>query len=291
MAINQKQGPHLTNHLRSRISSFSADKEDLHRFYKILQERSAAAGEIEIQKIDRDKHSPETIEEAIKSIRESVELRLTVKGTVGDELYGSIEDVFSSPNFPSSVISIFVDSSHLLKAVHNYHPGNSFLVNLDFSKPTVFDFSLMPSQGTPNISNFEVRGLDSTWVNGVFTEIDNFIKQHGSKLSIVHAHSIYDILVWILGFPLAFRTCFLLSSKIENFIPESSFVTNAIYVYVFFAALFVFRILFHYLRWICPLVEYKSKRNQIIAHRIFFGTILIAIVKTYVVDFAFRFFK
>lgn len=292
MSINQGSQVNINNRLRSKILSFAVDKEDMRMFCNLLQEKSLAAAEIEVQKFDRGNRTDDQLQEALKTLRESFKLRLTVSGDKGEELYGSIEDVFSSVNFPNNVKSLFVNSAHILKDVHNYYPKNSFTIFLDFSKPAVFDFSLMPSQGTPNGSNYEVQGYDATWVNGVFNEITNFIKRRGSKLSIVHSHSIYDILLWILGFPIAFRTCYLLSPYIEHIKANANaFLVNAIYLYCFFASLFVFRILFHYLRWICPLVEYKAKGSKSIAHRIFFGTILIAIIRTYVLDFIRLFLK
>lgn len=292
MSINQGSQVNINNRLRSKILSFAVDKADMRTFCDLLQEKSLAAVEIEIQTFDRGTLTEEKYKEALKTLRESSKLRLTVSGDCGEELYGSIDDIFGSVNFPNNVKSLFVNSAHILKDMHNYYPKNSFTIFLDFSKPAVFDFSLMPSQGTPNGSNYEVQGYDATWVNGVFNEITNFIKRRGSKLSIVHSHSVYDILLWIFGFPIAFRTCYIMSSYIEHIMANANiFLINAIYLYCFFVSLLVFRILFHYLRWICPLVEYKAKGSKIIAHRIFFGTILAAFVKMYIIDFIMLFFK
>lgn len=285
MSINSNQQVNINNRLTSKIASFATDKEDLRTFCNLLQEKSAAAAEIEVLKFERGDRNEEKYQEALQALREGFDLRLTVCGAGGEELYGSIGDIFDSPNFPTNVKSLFVNSAHILKDIHNYYPRNYFVVFLDFSKPAIFDLTLMPSQNTPNGSNYEVRGSDATWVNGVFNEITNFIKRRASKLSIVHNHSIYDILLWILGFPIAFRTCYKLSPHIEQLKNMASgFFVNAIYVYCFVASLFIFRILFHYLRWICPLVEYKSKGSKIIAHRLFFGAIIIALFQAYFMD-------
>ncbi|MES9963834.1 MAG: hypothetical protein ABW116_09855, partial [Candidatus Sedimenticola sp. 20ELBAFRAG] len=117
-------------------------------------------------------------EKAIKTLQEGFELRISINGANGEELHGPIEEVFESANFPDNVVSLYVDSNRVLQGVHNYNTLNSFTVFLDFSKPAIFDFTLLPNQGTPNEANFEVQGYDATWVNGVFSEINNFIKQH-----------------------------------------------------------------------------------------------------------------
>jgi hypothetical protein len=283
--MDQNQRLNIKNRLRSKIVSFSLDKEDMHKLCDLLQERSTSACEIEIQKFIRGSLTDAQYQEALKTLRDSFELQITVTGVNGEELYGPIQEVFDSVNFPNNVKSLYVNSEHVLRAVHNYYPRNSFEVFLDFSKPAIFDFSLMPSQKTPNEANYHVHGYDATWVNGVFSEITNFIKQRSSTLSIVHNHSVYDVLLWILGFPLAFWVCFKLSPTIENIgVNTNAFFKSAIYVYCFIAALFVFRILFHYLRWVCPLVEYRAKGSNIIAHRTVLGALLIAIVGTFLSD-------
>lgn len=292
MTINQGSQANIHNRLRSKISSFSINKEGLYEFCKLLQERSNAAGEIESRLFDKGKRTDEEYKEALITLRESFKLHLTVSGFSGEELYGSIDDVFGSVNFPKNVKGLFVNSAHILKDRHSYNPQNSFMVYLDFSKPEIFDFSLMPSQGTPNESNFEVQGRDATWVNGVFSEINKFLKQYESKLSFVHNHSIYDVLLWVFGFPIAFQTCYKLSFFIESAKTSAgAFFSSALYFYCFIAVLFLFRILFHYLRWICPLVEYKTERGARVAHRVFLASIFFALIKTYVVDFTNFLFK
>lgn len=280
--MEQNQKNTVKNRLKSKIKSLSLDKEDMRKFCKILQERTYAAAEIEVQKFNRGEKNEAELNKALQTLREGFELRLTVAGIAGEELYGSIEEVFNSANFPEQVKSLYVNSEHVLVALHNYYPLNSFEIFLDFSKPSIFDFSLMPSLGTPNESNYEVRGYDATWVNGVFSEITKFINQRSSTVSIVHNHSVYDFLLWFIGFPLAFWTCFRLSSLIESLDSSfNNFIISAVYFYSFIAALFLFRILFHYLRWVCPLVEYKVNSNKIIGHR----TILAIFVTGILINF------
>lgn len=283
--MEQNQKSSVKNRLKSKIKSLSLNKEEIENFCKKLQERASAAAEIEVQKFSQGERSKEEFNKALQTLRDGFELKLTVAGTNGEELYGSITEVFESVNFPEQVKSLYVNSEHVLIALHNYHPLNSFEIFIDFSKPSIFDFSLMPSQGTPNESNYEVRGYDATWVNGVFSEITKFINQRSSKLSIVHSHSVYDFLLWFIGFPIAFWACFKLSDLIESQGSGfNSFVVSAIYFYSFIATLFLFRILFHYLRWVCPLVEYKVGGNKILVHRAFLAILATGILINLLTD-------
>lgn len=284
--------PRINNRQTMVVSSLSLDKDDLRRFCDILQERANSAAEIEVGLFQKNEQTDVQYEANKQTIRDSFQLKITISGKDGEELWGSIEDVFDSANFPEQVKSLYVDSESTLRHVHNYYPHNSFKIFLDFSKPKIFDLSLMPSHGTPNESNIEVKGYDATWVNGVFSEIKKFIDNRSSTLSIVHSHSVYDILLWILGFPLSFWVCYKFSEKIESlFGLSNAFATSALYLYAFIATLFVFRVLFHYLRWVCPLVEYRSKGNRMLAHRALFTILSVGWFGQFLYDLAKWLFK
>ena len=236
--------PRINNRLKMDVLSLSLDKEDLKKFCDILQERANSAADIEVGLFEKREQTDEQYQANIETLRNSFELKITVSGKNGEELWGTIEEVFNSVNFPSEVKSLYVDSESTLRHVHKYYPNNSFKIFIDFNKPKIFDLSLMPSRSTPNESNVEVKGYDATWVNGVYSEIKKYINERSSTLSIVHAHSIYDILLWVLGLPASFWVCSKLSTHIESaFSQSNTFATSALYVYAFIATLIVFRVL------------------------------------------------
>lgn len=260
--------PRINNRQKMNVSSLSLDKDELRRFCDILQERANSAAEIEVVLFQQNDQTDAQYKTNLQTLRDSFQLKVTISGKEGEELWGSVDDVFGSVNFPEQVKMFYVDSDSTLRYVHDYYPHNSFTILLDFNKPNIFDLSLMPSQGTPNASNVEVKGYDATWVNGLFSEIKKFIDNRSSTLSFVHNHSVYDILLWVLGIPLSFWVCSKLTVSIESaYGGNNALVISALYLYAFFATLFIFRVLFHYLRWVCPLVEWRSKGNRLLAHR------------------------
>lgn len=283
--MDTSKQPRINNRQTMNVSSLSLDKDDLRRFCDILQERADSAGDIELGLFQKGAQTDEQYEANKKTLKESFQLKITVTGKGGEELWGSIEEVFSSANFPDQVNSLYVDSESTLRYAHNYYPHNSFKIFLDFTKPNIFDLSLMPNHETPNESNIEVKGYDATWVNGVFSELKKFVEERSSTLSIVHNHSVYDVLLWVLGFPLSFWVCYKLSGQIESaFGGDNAFIVSALYLYAFVATLFVFRVLFHYLRWVCPLVEYRCKGNRMLAHRALFAVLSIGWVGQFIYD-------
>jgi len=275
----------IRNEQSMKVSSLTLDKEGLLAFCRRLQERARAAGDIEVAHYQRGEQTDDQYQVNLKSLRAGFEIRVTVAGKNGENLWGIVGEIFSSPNFPDEVKSLFVDSASPLKASHNYYVRNSFAIFLDFSKRRILDFTLMPSLETPNESNIKVSGYDATWVNGVFAELKKFVDAHSSSLSVVHTHSVYDVLLWILGFPLGFWACYRLSPLIEGtFARSSTFLVSALYVYCFVATLFLFRFLFHYLRWVCPLVEYRARSSTVVAHRLLLSAIAVSVIGSFVYD-------
>lgn len=272
----------VKNKLQKPIASLNINKEDLKKFLQILQERSNAACDIECNHIESFTKA-EDLEKSKEDLRSCSILKLTVNGIDGEELFGNIEDVFNSVSFPEQINSIYVNSELLYKSQFNFIPRNQFEIYIDFRKPKVLDLSFQPSDKTPNDSMFSVEGFDNTWVNGVFSEIDKFFDNRSSRFSGIHKNSIYDLIVWILGFPIGFWVCFKLSNQINN-IFANDFLKSAVYVYFFFLSLIILRILFHYFRWLYPKIQYKTEKDVSIIHRGFFFTVTTGIIGAFLYD-------
>lgn len=272
----------VKNRLFKPIDSLIINKADLYKFLQILQERANSACDIECNHVESFIPS-ENLEKSKEDLRSCSTLKITITGHDGEELFGSINDVFESLSFPEQIKSIFLNSELLYKSRFNYFPRNRLELFIDFGKPKVLDFSFSPSDKTPNDSSFIVEGYDNTWVNGVYREIDNFFEKRSSKISGIHKNSIYDLFLWILGVPIGFWTCFKMASIIQQaFI--NSFLQSALYVYIFFLSLLIFRILFHYFRWLYPKIQYKSSNDLSIIHRGFFYTIAIGLIGKFLYD-------
>ncbi len=275
----------IKNKLTFQIKSLSIGKEDLHKLLHILQERSNTACDIELADYEQLELTDQEYEANKEILKEGFELKITLLSPDGQEFYGTIDDVFNSPNFPDQIKSVFVGSEIPLKVGYNYYPRNSFQLFLDFSKPELFNMSFLPSLATPNESNIAVQGYDATWTHGVYHEFNTFIKKYPSRFTWIHKHSIYDFLLYIIGLPYGFWFCYKLSSLLTNIFGKfSSFVQSAAYVYVFLVALVLFRLLFHYSRWIWPLVEYSSPKNLAFKHRVTLTIITLGMASTLICD-------
>lgn len=273
--------------IEEKIYSLSLDQKDLEKLIEILSIKADEAGDLEIKNLKKpDDQSEEKYQNFINEIKDCFKLRLVIKDEDQRNLIGPVDKVIGSSDFPEEILSVYIDCGSNLKNIHNIYSQHSFQIFLDFSKPKIFDLSFLPSQGTPNASNISIQGINSTWVKGVSAEVLSFIEKRYSTFSKVHNHSVYDILLWILGFPFAFWICYKITPFIAKLKLDSEEVLKiAVYVYVFWGALFFFRIIFHYLRWVCPLVEYRSKNNSIIKHRIFLGMLILSSFSGLLQDF------
>jgi len=282
----QKESEFLLLNSESKlIRSLSIEKGDLLRLCNLLREINDAAGKIEIESFAQMDLSDEEYKERKRILQESFELRITVVGSDGQELFGTISEVFNSPNFPDQFTSIFISSDTVFSVRYKFQPRNYFHILFDFSKPPVLDMSFLPSVATPNTSSITVRGYNSIWVNGVFHEVNSFINKHPSKFNLIHKNSIYDFSLFIFGFPFGFWIVYRLSGVLNKiFAGISVIVQSASYVYVFLISLFIWRIIFHYARWIWPLVEYQNQKSKSAKHRNILIVICLGITAAVIYD-------
>ena len=268
--------------LFKEINSLSLDRLELKKVLVILQAKATEACKLECDFIDTTNETKETVDRAKENAKKCAIIKVTIKGYNGEDLFGSIDEVFNPDIFPERVKTLFVSSDTTYIAWYNHHPRNSFQLFIDFTKPKVFDFSIQPSDKTPNDSNFKVIGFDSTWVHGVFSEFDKVFLNR--NLKFIHKSSTYNILVWLIGIPFSFWACFRLSPIINKYFDSNTFLSNAFFVYIYIMCFFAIRILFHYSRWIYPMVEFKNKNDRAVLHRAALYTITIGMFGKFLYD-------
>jgi hypothetical protein len=276
----------VTNSASKKEFSGSFDKEDLRKLFKLLQERLDSAAELEVANYKQNELPDDQYQKNKETLRNGYKLLLTITGANGQRLYGTPQEILSSPNYPETIESVYINSAIVLKARENWVTRNSIEMFLDFSHPAILDFRLMPSGSTPNGSNFTVQGADATWVNGIFRELETFVNERTAPAPWLHRHTIYDLFLWVLGFPIAFWICFKASSRLPAPEVAGGFVRAALLVYIFLLVSVGFRTLFHYCRWVFPVFEYRRPRNRALAHRVLLGAITVGLITSLIYDVA-----
>ena len=276
----------ITLRLQKPIDSAKLSKEDLCRLCEKLEERINSAADLEVNNLARPDNTTAEDFEAIKSnLRAAFQLAVTVKGTDNQELYGTPSDVFNSPNFPENVLTLYANSSSRLQGSLNYTPRNEVEVVIDFSPPAKFDFNTSPGVATKNDSRFVVTGIDATWCNGLFHELERYFESRSNYLPWIHKGDFWNLLFWLIGIPI----CFWITYRISPFVSAafggiSQFVLAAAYLYLFLMAAHFLRAIFWYARWIWPKVEYVGGRSNVIAHRVAVISIALGLVSSVLYD-------
>lgn len=256
----------IEHKLNFAADSLSLDAKALRALLELLQQRCFEAEGYEVANF---RHH-ERLEDIRRDVHTGFTFFVTVSGHNGVQLNGSVADIFDSPRCPADIATVFVDSTCQFRQF-NYTPRNSVVLFLDFRRPAVFDFNLLPSLRTENGSNIVVRGVDATWVKGVFHEVQDFASDHRATGRWVHKGSIWDALLWFLFAPVTFWWSYRLDPWISKI--GTPFLRAAIYTYVFIALIFIFRAAFHYARWSWPLVEFRHPGSSARAHRTFWALV------------------
>ena len=275
----------LWKELSQQIAACAFSKADLRTLCERLQEASDEAANEEINHyapLDRPAEQILADRELLKS---GFELKVTVSGMNDETVFGTIPMVFNSARFPEKIKSLYINSSQELRNLHDWAPRNRFELFLDFTKPALFNFLLTPSGPTPNASKILVTGLNSAWVNGVYSDVAAFVRGRKTHRRLLHRSGVYDLLLLCGGLPFAFSISAKLSGIMNTLFGElSGLLHSAAQVYVFFIALNLFRILFDYARWIFPLVEYQDPSGTVIKHRIFLGGLILGVLGNFIYD-------
>ncbi len=225
----------------------------------------------------------------IDAIRtDAFRIAVTITGKDGETLFGYGTELFDSPNIPEPIESIYISNNAAYYNVFRRNPLNSFILNLDFLKPPLIDNSNPVSAQTPNFSTLTVEGIRGSWVASIKQAVMDILEKKSNKRAFIHAASIYDIGVLILGLPVAIYLCWRFASIIENELGTlSPFLAAAAYVYIVFMILNAFKILFGYTKWAFPIVELTNNESRSEVHRKAWYGIILSIIAGILSDLIF----
>jgi hypothetical protein len=266
----------------SKLDSCVLNLNDLKKLCKMLEEKVGEAAEIEIREFRRPQDMDDEQFEKIKeNIRQISKLSIQLFGIKGEQIAGDSLSVFDPDKIPDDIRSLNLNSSFTFRFSTNYDPKNRFEINLDFRKSEILDFSNPSFQPSPNNSSINIVGTNETWVNGVYHSFLSFLKSKKRKRNWLHSKYIYDLYLYLLIFPITFWSIFRVDKYLKLLKTDIPTVLSiAIYIYIFFIILFIFRLLFNYARWIFPLLEFapdggtKMGKHRTILSVIFLGVLV-----------------
>jgi len=126
---------------------------------------------------------------------------VSVHGQRGEFVGGTTASILEPEQLPVRLVRIEFDSAFSFRNQAGVDPLNYFRIALDFRRPRVFD-GLFGFPDETNESEAHVAGADTTWVNGVVTELREFFSDRTTRRDWLHMPQSYGVAA-LFGIPLA----------------------------------------------------------------------------------------
>lgn len=246
-----------TRHLA--VPSCTLTTDDLRKLYELLARKAKEAADHQVAGLQRStEQTKEQFEQVKEDIRSALALVVQVQGNTGEWTGGSTDGVLSDESLPDSILSVQYDSGFLFRTRFNLHPENSVSLYLDFTRTSVLDTSTQPAL---NKSTGVISGANSTWANGTYEELTRFFSERVNGRGWLHTPHAYDIALLVFGFPASFALIYRIDHLLRQALHVSDALFVALYVYLVLIALFAFRVLFNYTKWVLPKCEGPTRRQ------------------------------
>ncbi len=278
-----------SNYRQQKLPSCTCDLDYFKKLFEILKISTEEGANIEIAKLKKkDSDSDEGFEKLKIEAKNLYKVAIHIFGSKGEYIFTEASSIFDNPGLPDVIAKITFDNTSKFKAIlQQREPINKFRLEFNFTKPVIFDFNSSPSMATPNNSFISVLGENSTWVSGVYNKVMESLKDRANIRGWIHVNNIYDVFLWFLVVPLNLRLLYNINRILPpGFSGMSDFFKAACYLYFFIVVLYLFRMLFNYIRWIFPNMELITNiKKGAISHRAVLWVILSSIVLSFLYDF------
>ncbi len=268
------------------LRGISISVEDIRRIVERLLPHVEEEGYREVASLLEQGPADQKHREQLEVLRaRSFRITVIITGKDGEGLFGYGTESFDSPNIPDPIGSIHITNNAAYQTVAGRDPLNNFTLNLDFLTPPLIDNNNPVSGPTPNFSNLTIEGDRDAWIASIQRAVMGVLEKKSNSRAFLHATSVYDIGLLLLGFPAAIYLCWRLADIIENKLGIfSSFISVAAYIYIFFLVINAYRVLFGYTKWAFPIIELTNNENQSKFHRKFWYGIVLSIFASAVYD-------
>jgi hypothetical protein len=214
---------------------------------------------------------------------------MTINRTNGESMLGNNEQFLDETNLPDQIRSIFFSTSTVPQTI-GIAPVNRIVLFLDFTAPPIFDFSRLPTLPTPNESNFEIASDNEPLFAAARANLIDFFNQRRTRVNWLHRGAVYDVGLYLVGIPFSLWAVSRVSGLLSKYPSLPTIIEAAIYVYVFFIGLNLFRLFFGYSRWVFPKIELESERSSPLRHRGFWIAITLAVFGSVASDILLKIF-
>jgi hypothetical protein len=252
--------------------------DDPKRLYRIINEKQKELGDVAVAGLKQTAdETPEAFQERRNRVRDAYITTARITGFDNEMVTGHGESIFDSALLPERIMSIEYDTVFSPMANLNVTPNNRVVLLIDFSRPTVFGRGL-PAEPTPNNSNWAVSAESEAWSTSLNARLEGFFKERRTHIDWLHRSNTYDALLLVIGVPLTLWATSRIGNAITFRLHLASAVQTALYIYLFFLFLNVFRWMFSYGRWVFPKIELESRNSAPSRHRAVWSALVFGIL-------------
>lgn len=272
--------PAITIHNRTEpLKGYSLDLVDLRSLLRRLRELGVESRTRELLQLrarqDISAEDKVTIEEALSKIDP---VWISIRGSRGEHLFLADAADFLEEELPKEIQSVFAGNINPYRKTFNRDPDLAFEFNLDFSDPLILDWQNPVSGPTQNASYVMAKG-DQIWTSAVIKTVEEQLSACRNRRRFFHRSFVYDLGLTLFGMPLAFLATKRLEPLITDLLgPDISTLSVMAYVYVFFLTIWLYRLLFSYMRWVVPLNEIAVNARRRAPHRWLLTALFLAVI-------------
>jgi hypothetical protein len=239
-------------------------RDDLVALFEELEDKGREGVQIQLTDTLPGADQSEDEFEALKARAiEDATLSVFVHGADGENVFVQSAQDLKTQRLPARIATVTFDSASRLSTLHNWQPDNRFRIVLDFTEPPGFDRYDPTSSPTPNGSQIDVNGTNSTWVTGVHESILAFCRARGVGRGWLHDHGIYNLYNWLIALPASLWLVFRIEQVFgPRFASAHVGLRGAVYIYLFLVAYLVARGVAYGFRWVLPMVEFQGSRSK-----------------------------
>jgi hypothetical protein len=244
-----------------RIANVVLSQGDLEELFLVIASRTKDAISLQVQSENPTLFENE--EQIVREVTNCMRISHVVRDTKANSITGYDVPDLQGHDFPDDIQSIFISTRETFQAIATRSPRNYVEAFISFVRtPVALNFIYMPSNPTENGSIINVYGYNEGWVVSTFQKLKEFIEKKMGQRSLVHKSGVYDLFLYLIVLPPVLWLVYRIERSfpaIFDDIPRSAVI--AIYVYTLLLVLVGARLLFQYLRWLFPLVEYVPRRS------------------------------
>jgi hypothetical protein len=252
------------------LRGYSFDLEDMKRIFSALKVFTDKERETFLTQVTQPSGmKDEEFAQKKEKIRDNAfKVTVTIFGADGENRFGSSEQLFDPANLPAIIRGVYMTNRTAYQGMFGREPTNNFQVNISFEKPSLFDWSLVLSAPTPNISNLTVKSFDMTFANAIVATVMKVVTRKKKRFALLHAPYSYDVGLWFFGMPLLLYWSARLMSKFPT---TSGFadLKVPVWIYLTVVGIFSYKFLFLYSKWAFPINVLAYNNDSAARHRTF----------------------